>query len=58
VEKIKAATEKPSPEIIEWARQEINEEEIEEQIREMRSGGGLQFKDFIDELKQIAAGHE
>jgi hypothetical protein len=54
VERIKATTEKPSLEIMEWARQEINDEEIEEQIREMRLGGGLQFKDFIEELKLLA----
>ncbi len=58
VEAIKATTEKPSPEIMEWARREFNEEEFAEDIREMRAGGGLQLRDFIDELKQIAAGHE
>jgi hypothetical protein len=58
VEAIKAKTEKPSPELMEWARQDLNGVEIAEDIREMRAGGGLQLRDFIDELKQIAAGHE
>jgi len=58
VEAIKATNEKPSPEIVEWAQREFNEEEFAEDIREMRAGGGLQLRDFIDELKQIAAGHE
>jgi len=42
-----------TPELLEWALQQINEEEIVTGIREIRETGGLQFNDFIKELEAI-----
>ncbi len=58
IEAIKATTEKITPEILEWAQQDFNEEEFMDDIREIQRTGGLQLCDFIDELKQMVAGHE
>ncbi len=41
------------PELIDWARREFSEEEILAGIREIRETGGLELKDFIDELEDI-----
>jgi hypothetical protein len=47
-----------SPELLEWARQQFNEEELEANLREVREKGGLELKDFIHELEQIVNGRE
>jgi len=41
----------PTPEILEWARQQFSEEEIVAGLREIRETGGLQLRDFIHELE-------
>jgi hypothetical protein len=48
----------PTPELMEWARQQFNEAELAEAIQEIEATGGLKLSDFIDELEKIAAGHE
>lgn len=40
------------PEILNWARQNFNEEEILAGIREIEETGGLELKDIIHELEQ------
>jgi hypothetical protein len=47
-----------TPEILEWARQEFNVEEALAGYREVLETGGLQLRDFIQELEQLAAQHE
>jgi hypothetical protein len=44
-----------TPEILEWARQQINVEEILASIREVRETGGLELRDFVQELEQLAS---
>jgi hypothetical protein len=44
--------------LLEWARSQINEEEILTQIREVQATGGLELKDFIHELEQEATSRE
>jgi uncharacterized protein (DUF433 family) len=44
-----------TPELLEWARNDLSEEEIVAGLREIRSTGGLELKDFIHELEQEAA---
>jgi hypothetical protein len=46
------------PEILEWARQQLNEEETVEGLREIRETGGLELVDFIHEVEKEAAPHE
>jgi hypothetical protein len=41
-----------APEIVQWARQELNEEETVAGLREVRETGGLELCDFIQELEQ------
>jgi hypothetical protein len=45
---------KPTPELLEWARQQINEEEILRGYREIIGTGGLELRDFIAELETAA----
>lgn len=45
---------KPTPEVIAMALQGIDEEQIAEDIREIRAGRGLKLEDFIGELEEIA----
>ena len=45
---------KLSPELMEWARSQINEEEIAAALREVEETGGLELKDFICELEEEA----
>ena len=45
---------KPTPEILALALQGIDEEQIAEDIREIREGRGLRLEDFIGELEEIA----
>jgi hypothetical protein len=42
------------PEIIEWARQEHDEEEIAAGVREIMEGRGVKFDDMIAEIKRAA----
>jgi hypothetical protein len=44
-----------TPELLQWALEQINEEEIVAGIREIRETGGFQFNDFIDELEAIVS---
>jgi hypothetical protein len=45
---------KVPPELLVWARQNTNEEEIIAAMREVEETGGLEFRDFIDELEKAA----
>jgi hypothetical protein len=47
-----------TPELLEWARRELNEEEIVEGLREIRQTGGLELKDFLPELERAAGADE
>jgi hypothetical protein len=49
---------KLSPELLEWARQQINEEEIVAGMREIEETGGLELSDFLPELEQAAGPDE
>jgi hypothetical protein len=51
-------TDEIQPEILEWARQQLNEEETVAGLREIRETGGLELEDFLHELEQEAAPHE
>jgi len=45
-----------TPELLDWMRRQLTEEEMEsarEALREMREKGGLELKDFIQELEQM-----
>ncbi len=42
------------PELMEWARQQFNEEEFLAGLREVEETGGVELKDFIQELEQEA----
>jgi hypothetical protein len=46
-----------SPEVMEWARQQFREEEFLAGLRDVRENGGLELKDFIQELVSWS-GHE
>jgi hypothetical protein len=46
------------PEILEWARQQLNEEVIVAGLREIRETGGLELADFLHELEREATPHE
>ncbi len=41
-----------SPELLEWARQQFTEEEIIAGLRELREKGGLELREFIQDLEQ------
>lgn len=43
---------KLSPELLEWARQQVNEEEIIAGMREIEETGGLEFRDLLPELEE------
>jgi len=51
---IDPVTGKPTPELIEWARQQYTEEQNMASIREVMATGGLELKDFIRELEEAA----
>jgi hypothetical protein len=42
------------PEVLEQARRDFNEEQVEAALREMEEKGGFQLSDFIHELEQDA----
>jgi hypothetical protein len=43
-----------TPELLEWARQQINEETIRAGLDEIRETGGFELKDFLAELERAA----
>src|SRR5579884_2737323 len=45
-------SEKLSPEVLEWLRQQTNPEEILAEIREIEETGGLELKDFLPEIEK------
>jgi hypothetical protein len=47
-----------TPELLDWARRQFSEEEIVAGIREIRETGGLEFRDFIEELEKAAGADE
>jgi hypothetical protein len=49
---------KLTPELLEWARKQFSEEEILAGLREIQQTGGLELRDFIQELEQEAARRE
>jgi hypothetical protein len=46
--------EKISPEILEWARQTLDEEEFLAHVREIEATGGRRLEDFLAELEARA----
>lgn len=46
--------EKVPPELLEWARQTLDEEAFLTEVREIESTGGLRLEDFITELEARA----
>jgi hypothetical protein len=44
----------PTPEVVEWARQQYTEEDIVAGLREVRETGGRELRDFLGELEQTA----
>jgi hypothetical protein len=42
-----------SPELRQWALQDLNEEEICAELQELREKGGLELHEFIQELEQV-----
>ncbi len=46
------------PDVREWAKQTFDEAEFLAGVREIRETGGVQFHDFIAELKRAAGVHE
>jgi hypothetical protein len=42
------------PDLLEWARQTVNEEDILADLREIEETGGFELKDFIDEIRARA----
>jgi hypothetical protein len=49
------ASGKPTPEMIAWALEYTDMEEIREEIEEIRRTGGLEFRDIIHELEAAAS---
>jgi hypothetical protein len=50
--------ERPSADVLAWARQTFNEAEFVAALRDVEQGGGHHFEDFIDEIEQLAHGTE
>jgi hypothetical protein len=48
--------EKIPADILEWARQTIDEEELLARVREMEATGGLRLEDFIAEVEARVRG--
>jgi hypothetical protein len=44
-----------TPELLEWARRLSTDEEVLAELREMRTNGSLELKDFLGELEQLVA---
>jgi hypothetical protein len=47
-----------TPEILEWAMRDFNVEEALASVQEVHETGGLELRDFIQELEQLAAHHD
>lgn len=45
---------KLTPEQLEWARQQINEEEVIAALRDLEKNGGFELAEFLPELKRLA----
>jgi hypothetical protein len=45
------------PELRPWALQQFTEEEIAAGLQELREQGGLELREFLPELEQMAARH-
>jgi hypothetical protein len=43
------------PELLEWARSQFTEEELLAGLQEIRTTGGLELRDFIDEMEEEGA---
>jgi hypothetical protein len=50
--------ERPSPDVLAWARQTFSKAEFDAALREIEQAGGHHFEDFIDEIERIAHGKE
>jgi hypothetical protein len=44
-----------TPELRQWAQQQVTDEEILAGLREIREKGGLELRDFLDELERAAS---
>ena len=44
-----------APELREWARQQFTEAEIVAELKELREKGGLELKEFLQELEDAVA---
>ncbi len=47
-----------TPELLEWARSEVNVQQILAAVAEVERTGGYQLKDFIHELELDAKPHD
>lgn len=47
-----------TPEVLEWARRTFDEQEFLAGLREIERTGGLELKDFIQELEREAESRE
>jgi hypothetical protein len=45
---------KLTPEQLEWARQQINEEDVIAALRDFEKNGGFELAEFLPELKRLA----
>ena len=45
-----------TPELLEWASQDLNHQEIAADLRDVRERGGLALENFLPELEQIVEG--
>ena len=50
--------ERPSPDVLAWARQTLNEADFSAALRAVEQGGTHHFEDFIDEIERIAHGQK
>jgi hypothetical protein len=50
--------ERPSPDVLAWARQTFDDAEFLAAVRETAQGGAHRFEEFIDEIERIADGKE
>ena len=50
----RAPADKLTPDLLEWARAQLNEEEIAADVREIRETGGMQLDDFIAQVEEEA----
>lgn len=50
--------ERPSLDVLAWARQTFNEADFRAALREVEQRGGHHLEDFMDEIERIAHGKE